>query len=185
MKTFTPSEIATFCDVHQRTVSRWLKDGRLTGFKLPGRGNYRVTEQALRDFMNTQSIPLPPSLARVRSALVVDDEPQIRRAFSRVLTRMGLAVVEAEDGFQAGVSLMVERPEIMLLDLSMPRLDGFQVLRTVRERGELPNLKILVLSGLGDDELNRAVVAGADAALAKPVSNQALQDAVSELLGEF
>ncbi len=181
MNTLTPGEIAQYCDVHQRTVSRWIASGQLKGFKLPGRGNYRVVLEDFISFLQQQKIPVPSSLTAVTTVLVVDDEAAYRRAISRVLQTAGFNVMMAEDGFQAGV-LLQHKPAVMTLDLQMPGLNGFEVLKYIRQHSELSQTKILVISGLGQTELERALEAGADATLSKPFDNAHLLDTIARLL---
>lgn len=182
MKTLTPGEIAQYCDVHQRTVSRWIASGQLKGFKLPGRGNYRVVLADFIEFLQKQRMPVPPEFSQATSVLVVDDEVAYQRAILRVLKSSGYEVFLAADGFQAGIMLLEEKPSVMTLDLQMPGLDGFEVLKFIRQRPELHHIKILVISGLGLDELEKARAAGADATLAKPFDNALLLNAIAQLL---
>lgn len=182
MKTLTPGEIAQYCDVHQRTVSRWIASGQLKGFKLPGRGNYRVVLEDFICFLQQQKIPVPESLTPATTILVVDDEVAYRRAILRVLQSGGFNVIMAEDGFQAGVLLLHHKPAVMTLDLQMPGLDGFEVLKYIRQHPDLNQTKILVISGLGQTELDRALAAGADATLSKPFDNVHLLDTIARLI---
>ena len=182
MKTLTPGEIAQYCDVHQRTVSRWIASGQLKGFKLPGRGNYRVVLEDFICFLQQQKIPVPESLTAATTVLIVDDEVAYRRAILRVLQSGGFNVMMAEDGFQAGVLLLRHKPAVMTLDLQMPGLDGFEVLKFIRQHPELSQTKILVISGLGQTELDRAKAAGADATLSKPFDNAHLIDTIKGLI---
>ncbi len=183
MKTLTPGEIAQYCDVHQRTVSRWIASGQLKGFKLPGRGNYRVVLEDFICFLQQQKIPVPESLtATSTTVLVVDDEVAYRRAILRVLQSGGFNVMMAADGFQAGVLLLHHKPAVMTLDLQMPGLDGFEVLKYIRQHPELKQTKILVISGLGQTELDKALAAGADATLSKPFDNAHLLDTIARLI---
>ncbi len=182
MKTLTPGEIAHYCDVHQRTVSRWIASGQLKGFKLPGRGNYRVVLEDFISFLQQQKIPVPPSLATSSSVLVVDDEASYRRALQRVLQSAGYQVILAADGFQAGILLLQHRPAVMTLDLQMPGLSGFDVLHYIRQHSELSQTKILVISGLQQAQLDKAQEAGADAMLSKPFDNQQLLDSIALLM---
>ena len=182
MKTLKPNEIAAYCDVHQRTVSRWIANGQLKGHKLPGRGNYRVLLEDFLNFLQRQQMPLPGELltntasqdrqeSGIKRVLIIDDEAAIRQAIRRVLLPTRYDIIAAEDGFQAGVKMIAERPDLVILDLSMPGLDGFDVIRFVRQRPELKDLKILVLSGLAPSELDEAVRLGANEAISKPFDN--------------
>lgn len=181
MKTLTPGEIAHYCDVHQRTVSRWIASGQLKGFKLPGRGNYRVVLEDFICFLQQQKIPVPQALTSTTTVLVVDDEVAYRRAILRVLQSGGFNVMMAADGFQAGALLLQHKPAVMTLDLQMPGLDGFEVLKFIRQHPEINQIKILVISGLGQTELDKAIAAGADAILSKPFDNAQLLDVIALL----
>jgi excisionase family DNA binding protein len=181
MKTLTPGEIAHYCDVHQRTVSRWIASGQLKGFKLPGRGNYRVVLEDFICFLQQQKIPVPQALTSTTTVLVVDDEVAYRRAILRVLQSGGFNVMMAADGFQAGALLLQHKPAVMTLDLQMPGLDGFEVLKFIRQHPEINQIKILVISGLGQTELDKAIAAGADAILSKPFDNAQLLDVIARL----
>jgi len=184
MKTLSTGDIAKLCDVNLRTVIRWIERGSLKGFKLPGRGNNRVRIEDFMSFLIEHDIPIPAELQEDNNkVLVVDDEPAIARAIQRVLRTHSLVANIAADGFQAGTMLMKERPLIVTLDLSMPGLSGYDVLSFVRETPEIAGTKILVISALGTDALQKALDLGADAVLNKPFENQELVDAINLLLG--
>ncbi|MEH6734871.1 MULTISPECIES: response regulator [unclassified Shewanella] len=197
MKTLRPSVIAQYCDVHHRTVSRWISQGRLKGHKLPGRGNYRVLLDDFILFLQQQKMPMPEELmsycedietdsdsgsASPKRILIIDDETEIRNAIRRVLSSSGYYFSFAADGFHAGVKLLSDKPDLITLDLAMPSLDGFEVLQFIRQQPELAELKILVLSGLSEHELQKALDLGADAVLSKPFDNDKLRSLVNSLL---
>src|SRR4030088_1918457 len=100
--------------------------------------------------------------------LIVDDEPQIRRSLRVALRANGYEVEEAATG-QAALDLVATRPpELMILDLSLPDLDGVQVCKQLREWTQLP---VIILSAHGDDEAKvRALDEGADDYVTKPFS---------------
>lgn len=188
MKTFSTGDIAKFCDVNLRTVIRWIEKGELEGFKLPGRGNNRVTEQAFLAFLNCHNIPIPDELKESQTAnsnkiLIVDDEVQIAKAIQRVLRGAGYHTSLAHDGFRAGSKLVKERPALMTLDLSMPGIDGYEVIKFVRSSEGINDTRILVISALGDDRLQEALASGADACLQKPFANSELLAIIEKLLG--
>lgn len=190
MKTLKPGEIAEYCDVHHRTVSRWIANGQLKGHKLPGRGNYRVQLTDFLSFLERQKMPLPDALKMAsaeqyqRHILIIDDESSYRTAIRRALYGQGYHLHLAEDGFQAGVKLMQLKPDLITLDLAMPGLDGFEVLSFIRQTPELASTKVLVISGLAHSDLRQAEQNGANATLSKPFENSALQMHVATLLAE-
>jgi excisionase family DNA binding protein len=187
MKTLKPSEIAEYCDVHHRTVSRWIANGQLKGHKLPGRGNYRVQLIDFLSFLQQQKMPVPADLIAEqddgrKKILVIDDEASLRNAIRRVLQKDGYSIELAEDGFQAGVKLSQFKPDVLTLDLAMPGLNGYEVLQFIRQQPEFSALKVLVISGLGNEALSKAFEYGADAVLNKPFENTELQAIVAGLL---
>jgi two-component system KDP operon response regulator KdpE len=112
--------------------------------------------------------------------LIVDDEPQIRRVMRTTLTGEGYAVVEARDGSEALEKLHSERPDLILLDMNMPVLDGLQACREIRSSSEVPIIMLTVRSAEKDKV--RALDAGADDYVVKPFSIQELLARVRALL---
>jgi excisionase family DNA binding protein len=184
MKTLKPSEIAIYCDVHQRTVSRWIAKGELKGHKLPGRGNYRVQLQDFLFFLQKYQMPVPADLPQQTqpTVLVIDDEIGYLNALRRLLSKNDFEVITAQDGFVAGVSLLSLKPDLVTLDLNMPALDGFEVLSYIRNHPELNQIKVIVISGMSDSDLAKAKALGADACLTKPFDNEQLLHAARQLI---
>jgi len=103
--------------------------------------------------------------------LVVDDSQTIRTALRGLLERMGHSVIEAEDGEKALQSYRRDRPGLVLIDVAMPRMDGYQAARQMRATGADEWLPIIFLSSKeSDQDLDRAIEAGGDDYLVKPVS---------------
>lgn len=125
------------------------------------------------------------SLAEVR-VLVVDDEPDILELVVPVLEQAGYSVDEAPDGDTALETILVERPHIVVLDVMMPGLNGWEVARYVRERPELSEVRIIMATGIGP-ETNAATspLYGADAYLDKPFDLSSLRREVAALVERF
>jgi two-component system, OmpR family, KDP operon response regulator KdpE len=106
------------------------------------------------------------NVAPVTTVLVVDDEPQIRRALSLNLGARGYAVREAVTGEAALAAIDTDHPDVVLLDLGLPDMDGITVLRTLRQRS---NVAVIILT-VRDDERSKAdaFAAGADDYITKP-----------------
>jgi PAS domain S-box-containing protein len=121
----------------------------------------------------------PPS--RDATILLVEDDPHTRRAFSQLLGRAGYTVESAADGLAALESLDRAVPALVLLDLLMPGMDGVEVLRRVRDRTELSNLAILILSGDVDDPDRVATLnaLGVTGYIPKPVNFDTVLEMVS------
>jgi two-component system KDP operon response regulator KdpE len=104
--------------------------------------------------------------------LVVDDEPQIRRVMRATLTSHGYTIVEARDGKEALEKFRSERPELIILDMNMPVMDGLQACREIRSTSSVPIIMLTVLSAEKDKV--RALDAGADDYVVKPFGIQEL-----------
>jgi excisionase family DNA binding protein len=180
----TTSEVAKLCGVSQRTVIRWVEREELPAYKLPGRGDRRVTAAQLRQFMRKHGMPLPGGNSDAPPrVLIVEDDLAMARAINRVLKRAGFETAFAGNGFLAGSLLHTFRPALMTLDIRMPWMDGLEVLRLLRKSPPPSPLKVLVVSGDERSRLDEALRAGADAALGKPFSNEEVLDAVHALIG--
>ena len=108
------------------------------------------------------------SAAQALRVLVVDDEPMVREVLTRYLTREGFTVSGAGDGHQALEAIRGEPPDVILLDLMLPRLSGLDVLRTVRMDGDLP---VIILSAKAtEQERIQGLQLGADDYVVKPYS---------------
>lgn len=184
MKTLTTGDIAKMCDVNLRTVIRWIDRGALKGFKLPGRGNNRVKVEDFIQFLQEHEMPVPAELEAEhnRRVLIIDDEAAVARSIARILRSAGYETETAQDGFQGGSLLMKYQPALVTLDLRMPGISGYDVLKFIRSNPETAQIKVIVISALDPLALQRAVDEGADAVLSKPFDNRELTDLVEQLL---
>jgi len=184
-ETLTSTEAARICGVSFRTVIRWIERNELQAYRLPGRGDYRVLATELRRFMSAHGIPVPDEMpGQPKRILVVDDETAMANAIKRTLKHDGYEVATASDGFLAGSMLHIFKPHLMTLDINMPGIDGFGVLRFLREQPPPFPVKVLVVSGESEQRLQQALEQGAHGALAKPFENQELLETVGRILGQ-
>ena len=118
-----------------------------------------------------------------RTVMVVDDSVTVRKVTSRLLERHGYEVVLAKDGLDAITKLEEIRPDIMLLDIEMPRMDGFEVASLVRHNPNLVGLPIIMItSRTGEKHRERAFQIGVNCYMGKPFQEQQLLDTIGELL---
>ncbi|WP_420632218.1 response regulator transcription factor [Candidatus Leptofilum sp.] len=119
------------------------------------------------------------------SVLVVDDELEIRQLLTTMLTLMGYESFMAEDGLDALEKIPECRPDILILDVMMPRMDGLTLCRKLRETAETAELPIIMLSGKAHQEaIQEGLNAGANRYLVKPTGLDELTRNISEVLGE-
>ncbi len=117
--------------------------------------------------------------------LIVDDEPNIVLSLEFLMKKNGYEVETATDGDQAIAAVEQQKPDLMLLDVMMPRKDGYQVCQLLRGREEFNDVRIVMLTAKGRDvEREKGLSLGADDYITKPFSTQDVVDKVSELLGQ-
>jgi chemosensory pili system protein ChpA (sensor histidine kinase/response regulator) len=116
-------------------------------------------------------------------ALVVDDSITVRRVTQRLLERNGMRVLTARDGMDAVALLAENVPDIILLDIEMPRMDGYEVAAHVRADPRLHDIPIIMItSRVGDKHRARAIELGVDDYLGKPYQESQLIDAIAPLV---
>ena len=179
----TTGEIAAHCQVTVKTVNNWINKGELKSAITPGR-HHRIAVRDFNTFLRTHNLPLfGDPTEQKRRILVVDDEAEVARVIVKGLRRTGqYEVASAADGFEAGLQLARFGPDLVVLDLVMPNLDGFRVCRLIKSNPETRHIKVLVLTGHASEK-NRglALECGADAFLAKPLELRQLREYVKNL----
>ena len=134
----------------------------------------------------TPPVPVPAATraeAQV-SALVVDDSITMRRVTQRLLERRGVRVLTARDGLDALEVLQEHTPDILLLDIEMPRMDGYQLAKHVRNDPRMRDLPIIMItSRSGEKHRARAIEFGVNDYLSKPYQEGQLVAAIEALLG--
>ena len=119
-----------------------------------------------------------------RKILVADDEPNIVISLEYLMKREGYTVLVARDGQEALDTITRDRPDLVLLDVMMPKKSGFEVCQAVRANEELQATKILMLTAKGrDTDVAKGLALGADAYMTKPFSTRELVQKVADMLG--
>ena len=117
--------------------------------------------------------------------LVVDDSITVRRVTQRLLERNGMRVLTARDGMDAVALLAENVPDIILLDIEMPRMDGYEVAAHVRNDPRLRDIPIIMItSRVGEKHRARAIELGVDDYLGKPYQESQLIDAITPLVAQ-
>jgi excisionase family DNA binding protein len=183
----TTGFIAKHCGAQPITVARWIKSGKLKAVRTPG-GRFRVTRQDFHRFLVAHGFPVDENLlpdTRVR-ILVVDDDEAVIRMLIRGLGDFPLAceVQSAKDGYEAGMQVERFHPDLVILDIRMPGLSGFEVCRRIRKDPDQQHTRIIVLTGYLTPEAEiEAMASGADVCLGKPVNLQQLMEVAQRLVG--
>lgn len=183
-RALTTGEVAKYCGVNFRTVIRWIERGQLKAYQLPGRGDNRVEVQAFLNFLVENGMPVPVEFQKQsQRVLIVEDDLSMAKSIQRVLKRNGFETAIAPDGFKAGSMINTFNPAVVTLDLKMPGLSGYDVLKFIRSDDRFRHIKVLIVSAMPSKEIERAMTAGADDMLSKPFKNEVLVEKVSRLMG--
>jgi CheY-like chemotaxis protein len=119
-----------------------------------------------------------------KKILIVEDTEDSRDYMESVLEQEGFEVVLAKDGLEGLEQASAELPDLIITDISMPHLDGFEMIRKIRSSPTQKNVPILAITSHGMDKAMEAIKSGADRALARPVENHLLVAFVSDLLNK-
>lgn len=115
----------------------------------------------------------------MKKILFVEDEPSLQKAISEVLTQEGFEVIAASDG-EEGLEKIKQKPDLVLLDLILPKKDGFQVLKEMKEDKETKDIPVIVLTNLeGTGDVEKALELGATTYLVK--ANYELEDVLAKI----
>ena len=181
---FTTGEAADLCKISQQTIIRCFDSGRLRGFRVPGSKFRRIPREELIRFMRENSIPTDVLEGGKRRVLIVDDDDQIVELFVDVLSRdERFEVKTAATGYDAGVLTEQFKPDLMILDYMLPDINGNVVCKTVRQNPALSGMKIIIVSGVvNQDEIDELLKSGADEFVKKPFNIEKLLQRITELM---
>lgn len=172
----TLGQAAAFLGAAQSTVRKWADGGRLAAFYTPG-GHRRFRRGDLEAFL---AAPRGSPAARF-GVLVVDDDAGLREFIRVNLEREGYSVREATSAEEGLRALEEQPPDLILLDVKMPRVDGWEMLRAVQERHGVEAIPVIMYSGKVD-EADEATKRGARAFIGKPFDPGQLLEATKQLL---
>ncbi len=188
-------DVAAACGVSPRTVSNWVREGAIPAHRTVG-GHGRVAVEDLRRFLSARGIPFPAQLpdtgpgskgtsadGRRRRALVIDDDQTLLEVMREILEASGYEVEIARHGFLAGYLAGHHRPDVILLDIMMPGLDGYDVLSLMRRRAEVRAIPVIACTSLkGREAEARMRAAGFDAYIQKPIDFRELVKTMNGLV---
>ena len=179
MKTvFTTGEAAKICKVSQQTIIRCFDNGQLKGFRVPGSRFRRIPREALYKFMKDNGIPTDALESGKRKVLLVDDDPDLVEVINKALDDDGRFEVRiAANGFDAGMMVKEYRPDLIILDVMLPDINGKEVCQRVRADTTLEDVRIICISGMiEEDKIQELKLSGADDFLHKPFMVEELID---------
>ncbi|MDD4890858.1 MAG: response regulator [Phycisphaerae bacterium] len=181
------AEAARLLRVAVQSVINWVNRGQLKAYRTPG-GHRRIEVHDLVEFLRAHQMPIPPELNDAPpKVLVVDDEAGVVRLIVRLLRRRrpDIEVSEALTGFAAGEMVGTVQPDVVLLDLCMPDLDGFEVCRRIKASPATRHIAVIAMTGHPATEAEAKIRrCGATGYLAKPIDADRLIEEIGIALGQ-
>jgi excisionase family DNA binding protein len=184
---FTVFQASKHCNVSPKTIINWIDAGHIDAYRTVG-GHRRIKRVDLEAFMKRQGIPMPegkPIMER-KKILIVDDDPIIVETLVQAFEEdeHDYEIISASDGFEAGIQVSHFKPHLLILDIMMPDIKGFEVCKRIKTDEETRDTKIIVLSAYLDEEkFKKMKDNGADVCFSKPLPLPQLKQEVASLLG--
>lgn len=186
-------QAASIIGVSHRTIQLWVESGILQAWKTAG-GHRRITMQSVNKLVDQRREALAPSSATPvaqqpapntrKKVLVVDDDTTLLRLYE--LEMMGwdspIDIIKAQNGFEALIKIGADKPDLLISDLSMPGMDGFRMIRTLRLDPAHAGMAIVVVSGLDKTTVGSMGLPANIPFFSKPVPFRDLREAVERVL---
>ena len=182
---YTIPEAARICSVGRTTMWRWVKSGELKVSTTLG-GKYRISKTDLENFIIKNNIyPVAHRHPPKGKILVVDDDLNVQKLLTNMLFNEKYKTEIASDGFEAGIKVMEFKPDLIVLDLFLPGMDGFDVCERMKKNSSTSHIKILAVTGYDTKEnKDRIMQIGANGYLVKPMGKNKLLKMIKDLLDE-
>jgi len=185
---YTTYQVAKFLGVSLPTVVNWVKSGLLDAHKTPG-GHRRIAHNDVIAFAREHDYPLSRELLNDNGGpakvLVVDDEKdfsEMVREYLRI--KGGFEVEVADSGFQAGFTVARFKPDLILMDIMMPDMDGFEVHRMLRDDPDTRHIPVVACTAYRDEETERRIREDRfDGFVEKPLKLDRLLEVIQDKLG--
>lgn len=189
---YSALEVANICGVVNQTAINWIRNGYLKAFSTPG-GQYRIYLEDLVDFMKDRNMKIPTELLEVSqqkksisaSILIVDDDRGLNQVVTKFIEKEipDLSIFQAFDGFEAGAIMAEKKPNIILLDLDLPGVNGEDLFKKINASEEFGKPVVCVMTALKDETvLDRLKDNGVENFFIKPLNLVEISDTVKDLI---
>jgi excisionase family DNA binding protein len=180
---YTTGELAELCHVSPATIFRAITNNQLKAATTPG-GHFRISKEDVKDFLDQNKIPYQDEATDTKKILIVEDNPVELRMFQRALgSDNAYNVRTTESGYEAGFLTQSFKPDLIILDVCLPDMNGRQVVRLLRSDPQLKRTRIVAITGNATPkEIKEIKISGIDRFLQKPIAPAALRAVVAELL---
>lgn len=189
---YSALEVANICGVANQTAINWIRNGYLKAYSTPG-GQYRVYADDLVKFMTERNMRVPENLASLcntssnSSILVVEDDMGLNTVLHQYLSKefSGAQIYQAFDGFEAGALMTSKKPSVVVLDLNLPGVDGFELCKKINSSDDFGNPAIIVITALQDSGIEDKIQEmNAVAFFRKPIVLDELSQAIKTALSK-
>ena len=186
-KYLSTGDIARYCEVNVTTVKRWIREGHLKGFQTP-MGHFKVVKTDFIQFLRENHMPIDESIlgSTELKVLVIDDDPGMIKTIVLTLESLNynLRVDTATDGYDGLMKIGNAVPNLLILDLNMPKIDGYEVIKRVKNTEDYKSAEIMVVSSTLNEETEKKLMdIGVSKYLKKPFKLSELKEEVTHLLG--
>ena len=182
---FTTGEAAEICNLSLPTIIRCFDSGRIQGYHVPGSRFRRIPRESLVNFMRENRLPLPEGLeapTRARVLIVDDDEALLEMLVDYLGEIDDFELEVARTGFDAGAKTLSFLPDVILLDIMLPDINGREVLRSIKSNPNTSHMKVIAISGMIEqDKISALYDAGIELYLQKPFDLQELVSTIRKL----
>ena len=169
-------------EVSPAAIKKWIQQGKLAAFRTPG-GHFRILVDEFERFQRTHGFGADGG--QPLRVLVVDDQPDVAEAIAASLRAVHprARIETAANGFEGLLKVGTLRPDVLLLDLGIPEMDGFEVCRQIKRDPVIRGTKVVVMTDRSLAEEPRAMEAGADGILSRPFEPAAVHRLLARLVG--
>ena len=187
IRIFSALEVANLCGVVNQTAINWIKNGYLKAFTTPG-GQYRVYSDELLNFLESQGMRIPKELENINieennsTILIVEDDTEINELLKQYFTVKfpDFKIVQAFDGYEAGRFVSEHKPSILILDITLPGIDGYTLCKNIKSDPNLNSPYIIAITGISEENAKQKILeSGADAFYKKPLN---LEEIVNKII---
>jgi excisionase family DNA binding protein len=177
----TTGKVGEMLEVSPAAIKKWIQQGKLSAFRTPG-GHFRILAAELERFQKTHGFGA--GTGEPLRVLVVDDQLDVAEVIVASLRAFHprARLETAANGFEGLLKVGTFRPDVLLLDLSMPGMDGFEVCRQIKRDPVIRDTKVVVMTARFLDAEPRALDAGADGFLSKPFEAATVYGLLARLL---
>jgi len=176
-KTYSTFAIAKMLNVDPGSVANWMDQGLLKSYRTPG-GHRRASEDNLIRFLREHKIPIPEELeAAPPRVLVVDDDESVGKMISQAIHQghPNYTTDQAKDGFAAGTAIVTQKPDVVILDLRMPGMDGYEVCKMIKSQEATRHIDVIAITAYPESESEKKILdCGARKCFSKPLDMEQL-----------